>query len=172
MYNTSNSIINLELNDVEVKNFMVSLSFENYNKNNFDVKTGASFTSNNTTFSLAQDLNRKYTKQQYFTMFDVDISERLNFNTQFDFLVFTDDQFTEHQSFSLWNASVSYNLSKNKNNILKLVFIDLLDNNIDIYRRSTSNYFEETTSESLGRYVILSYTYKLNNQKRKKSKKN
>lgn len=169
LYNTSNSIINLELNDVEAKNFMVSLSFENYNKNNFDVKTGASFTSNNTTFSIAQDLNRKYTKQQYFTMFDVDVSKRLNFNTQFDFLVFTDDQFTEHQSFSLWNASVSYNLSKNKNSILKLVFIDLLDNNIDIYRRSTSNYFEETTSESLGRYAILSYTYKLNNQKRKKN---
>ena len=32
------------------------------------------------------------------------------------------------------------------------------------------NYFEETTTESLGRYIILSYTYKLNSSRQKKEK--
>ncbi len=59
---------------------------------------------------------------------------------------------------------------KKKNSIVKLVLIDLLDKNVDIYRNSTTNFFEETTSESLGRYVILSYTYKLNGSRSKKEK--
>ena len=100
-------------------------------------------------------------------MFDLDITEKLNFNTQFDYVIYTDDKFTSNQELPIWNASVSYAFSKN-NNILKLVLIDLLDKNIDLYRRSTQNFFEETTSESLGRYVILSYTYRLNGYKKKK----
>ncbi|MGJ8762205.1 MAG: hypothetical protein ACSHXA_16810, partial [Polaribacter sp.] len=57
-----------------------------------------------------------------------------------------------------------------KNNIVKLVLIDLLDKNIDVYRRSTLNYFEETNLQSLGRYVVLSYTFKINSGVKKVNK--
>ena len=165
-YSSSNSLVNLQLNEVTSKNFMFSLALENYNKSIFDVKAGASYSVNNTNFSILSDLDRQYSKQQYYSMFDLDITKKLNFNTQFDYIIFTDDKFDSNQELPIWNASLSYALSKN-NNIFKLVFIDLLNKNIDIYRRSTQNYFEETTSESLGRYVILSYTYRLNNQRKK-----
>ena len=68
-------------------------------------------------------------------------------------------------------VSLLWLLRKRKNNIIKLLLIDLLDKNVDIRRRSTINYIEEVTTESLGRYVILSYTYRLNNGKKKKKKK-
>ncbi len=171
LYATSNTMVNLELNNVTTKDYLFSLSFENYNKSKFDIKTGLSYNINNTVFSLVKDLDRKYTKQQYFSMFDYDVFKKFNINTQFDYIIFTDNKFENKQELPIWNASMSYSFSKN-NNILKLVLIDLLDKNIDIYRRSTANYFEETTTESLGRYVILSYTYRLNNNKRKgKAKK-
>jgi hypothetical protein len=38
----------------------------------------------------------------------------------------------------------------------------LLDKNIDVERKSTLNFFEETNLQRLGRYVVLSYTFKLN----------
>lgn len=171
-YSSSNSLVNMQLNEVKSKNFMFSLSLENYNKSVFDVKAGASYSINNTNFSILSDLDRKFSKQQYYSMFDLDITKKLNFNTQFDYVIYSDDKFTSNQELPIWNASVSYAFSKN-NNILKLVLIDLLDKNIDLYRRSTQNYFEETTSESLGRYVVLSYTYRLNgNRKNKKKSKN
>lgn len=53
--------------------------------------------------------------------------------------------------------------------MLKLVLIDLLDKNVDFERRSTANSFEETTSESLGRYVILSFIYRLGSGKKEKT---
>ncbi len=169
LYSITNSLVNLQLNQVKSKNYMFSLALENYNKSVFDVKAGASYSVNNTNFSILSDLDRKYTKQQYYSMFDFDVTKRLNVNTQFDYVIYTDDKFTSNQELPIWNASVSYAFSKN-NNILKLVLIDLLDKNLDLYRRSTQNYFEETTSESLGRYIVLSYTYRLNqNKKSKKS---
>ena len=169
-YSTSNSLINQELNEVTSRDYRFSGLLENTRKNKMDLKVGAEFSINNTSFSIEQDLNREYTKQQYFASADYNFANQLNVNTQFDYIVFSDDAFTSNQKLPLWNAAISYSFSEKKNSILKLVLIDLLNENVDIYRRSTTNYFEETTSQSLGRYIILSYTYKLNGSgTRKKS---
>ena len=95
---------------------------------------------------------------------DYDFTEKLNFNTQFDYFVFSDNQFATDLQLPIWNMAISYSIGNGPNS-LKLVFIDLLDKNVDFERRSTTNFFEETTSESLGRYMILSYTYRLGNRK-------
>lgn len=167
LYGTSNSIINLQLNNVTSKDFLLGLTLENNNKNVIDLKFGANYSVNNTSFSLEKDLARTYKKQQYFSNLDYDISKKLNVNTQFDYVIFTDNQFSSKQVLPIWNGAISYNFSNNKNNILKLVLIDLLNKNVDVYRRSTTNYFEETNSESLGRYIILSYIYTLRNGMKK-----
>ncbi|MBU2947805.1 outer membrane beta-barrel protein [Zobellia uliginosa] len=166
-FNTNNAIINFQLNEVTSKDFLFSATLENNNKSLVDLKAGAMYSVNNTSFSIERDLDRKYTKQQYFSMLDCDLGKKVNFNTQFDYFIYTDDAFASNENIPLWNATVSYSFSKQKSHVLKLLFIDLLDKNIDIYRRSTTNYFEETTSESLGRYFIVSYMHKLNSRPRK-----
>ncbi|WKB81869.1 outer membrane beta-barrel protein [Cellulophaga lytica] len=166
-YTSANSIVNLQTNKVKSTDIMLSLLLENNTKSTLDVKAGATYSTNNTTFSIENNLDRKYTKQQYFVMFDKDFTKKLSFNTQLDYLVFVDDKFKSNQKLPLWNSTISYAFSKNKSNILKLVLIDLLDKNINIERRSTINYFEETESESLGRYIILSFTHKLRGTKKK-----
>ena len=162
IYNTSSSIINQELNQIISRDYRFATILENIRKNKIDVKVGAEYSVNNTSFSIEQNLNRKYTKQQYFASADYSFTNKLNINTQFDYITFSDDAFTSNQKLPLWNAAISYSFSEKNNSILKLVLIDLLDKNVDIYRNSTTNFFEETTSQSLGRYIILSYTYKLN----------
>lgn len=166
-YTSANSIVNLQTNKVKSTDIMLSLLLENNTKSTLDVKAGVTYSTNNTTFSIENNLDRKYTKQQYFVMFDKDFTKKLSFNTQLDYLVFVDDKFKSNQKLPLWNSTISYAFSKNKSNILKLVLIDLLDKNINIERRSTINYFEETESESLGRYIILSFTHKLRGTKKK-----
>lgn len=103
-------------------------------------------------------------------MVDFDINKRFNFNMQLDYIFYDDKRFNIHQEIPILNSAVSYSLSK-ANNIVKLVFIDLLNKNINVSRRSTQNFFEETTLQSLGRYVVLSFTYKVNGGNKKNSKK-
>ncbi|WP_055444449.1 outer membrane beta-barrel protein [Lacinutrix himadriensis] len=167
-YNESTSLINQQLNDLVSKDFLLGFSLENSNKNLIDLKLGANYSVNNTSFSIEQDLNRTYRKQHYFSAVDYDFTEKLSFNTQFDYFVFSDNQFATNLHLPIWNMAISYTIG-NSHNILKLVLIDLLDENVDFERRSTTNYFEETTSESLGRYIILSYTYRLGSRNKKQS---
>ncbi|AUC20673.1 hypothetical protein BTO15_00440 [Polaribacter sejongensis] len=167
--NAANSIVNYELNNVVSKDYLTSLILQNNSKRKVDLKAGATYVVNNTSFSIENNLDRKFTTQKYFGMVDFDFSKRLNVNTQFDYLVYTDNKFLIQQEIPIWNAAISYALTP-KNNIIKLVLIDLLDKNIDVYRRSTLNYFEETNLQSLGRYVVLSYTFKINSGKKKINK--
>jgi len=174
-YRTSNSIIELELNDVISKSYLVGFSLENNNKNNIDLKAGANYSLNNTDFSVVQNLNREFVRQHYYTKFDYDITKKFNVNTQFDYFLYSDTRFDSNQKIPFWNASASYAITKNKNGIVKLLLIDILDRNIDIARKSNINYFEETTNQMLGRYFIVSYTHRINGGKpkrRNKSKKN
>lgn len=168
-YATSNAIVNLELNDVTSQDYIFNVSLENSNKSKFDVKTGGSYRINNTSFSLVSNLDRQFTQQQYYASFNFDATDKFNLNTQLDYFIFKDNQFTSNQEIPIWNAAFTYTFSRN--NILKLLLIDILNKNVDLFRRSTVNYFEETTTASLQRYVILSYTYKLNGGKRKTQKK-
>ncbi|PQJ75637.1 outer membrane beta-barrel protein [Polaribacter gangjinensis] len=159
-FNAVNSIINFNLNNVVSQDFSTNFIIQNNKKRNVDVKAGVFYSENNTSFSIENNLNRKFTTQKYFGMIDVDLIKKLNFNTQLDYIIYDDENFGIRQELPIWNAAMSYPLA-NKNHILKLVLIDLLNKNVDIFRRSTINFFEETTSQSLGRYIILSYTFKL-----------
>jgi len=65
---------------------------------------------------------------------------------------------------------MSYLFTKNNNAIVKLILIDILDKNVDIVRKSSINYFEETINQALGRYFIVSFTLRLNNNNNRKTK--
>lgn len=160
-FNSVNSIVNFNVNKVTSQDFTSNFIIQNNRKRNVDLKAGALYSVNNTSFSIENNLDRKFTTQKYFGMIDIDANKKLNLNTQLDYIIYTDRNFGIRQELPIWNAAMSYSLAK-QNHIVKLVLIDLLNKNIDIFRRSTINFFEETTSQSLGRYIILSYTFKLN----------
>lgn len=169
-FNKVNSIVNFTLNNVVSDIFDVRFVLENFKKKRFDAKIGANYNINTTRFSIETDLNRSFARQTYFGSFDMKVNKKINFNTQLDYIIYTDNLFSVRQEIPLWNASLSYFITP-KNHILKLVLIDALNRNIDIQRRSTLNFFEETTLQNLGRYVIISYSYKIGTGKRNKKKK-
>ena len=169
LHNSENSIIDSELNRVISNEYLVGLSLENNNKNSIDIKLGADYSINNTAFSVIKNLNRNYSKQHYFTKIDYDISKRLNINSQFDYYLYSDSDFNSQQKIPFLNASIAYLVSQKNNAILKLLFIDILDKNVEIVRKSNINYFEETTNQTLGRYFILSFSLRLNNQNNNKT---
>ena len=149
----------------------LNLKFENHDKRTFDLKFGAELILNNTNFSIEKDLNRKFSTQHYYTLFDYDINKKISLNTQFDYYKYTDSNFSPDTILPLWNSAVSYSFTAKKNNVIKLLLIDMLNRNIDIQRRSSVNFFQETVTESLGFYAVLSYTHRINSSKSKGSKK-
>ena len=96
------------------KDYLFSGLIENTRKNKIDLKIGADYSINNTSFSIEQDLDREYTKQHYFGSADYNFSNKLNVNSHFDYIIYADDAFASKQKLPLWNAAVSYAFSKKK----------------------------------------------------------
>jgi len=65
------------------------------------------------------------------------------------------------QSFLLWNASLGKKLFKKEEAEITLTAFDLLNNNTQVTRNITERYIEDSQTNILRRYFLLSFTYNL-----------
>jgi len=157
--NDYTTIIDGAYNDTNSKSTNIEVSFSNENKNKVDLNIGAKFDINKTTYSL-QGQDRDFFSQNYFTKFDWDITNSLSFNTQFDYTLYTDNNF-DSQNIPIWNMGLEYAFLKGKRGNLKFQVFDILDEDVGLVRTSTENYFEETFKKTLGTYAMVSFTYNI-----------
>jgi hypothetical protein len=68
-----------------------------------------------------------------------------------------------NQSYWLWNAGIGKKFLKNKSAELKLSVFDLLKQNQSISRTIDANYIEDSQSQVLQQYFMLTFTYSLKN---------
>lgn len=62
----------------------------------------------------------------------------------------------------LWNASISYQMLRSRSLTLSLKAYDLLAQQSNIRRTVTANYIDDSATNSLGRYVMVTVAYKFN----------
>jgi len=153
------TLIDNAYNETKSKSWNFGVSLSNENKNKLDVTIGTNYEINNTTYSL-QGKDRDYFKQNYYSKFELDMTNSLTFNTQFDYSLFTDNNF-DSQTVPIWNMAVEYAFMEAKRGNLKLQVFDMLNKDLGIVRTSSENYFEETFKQNLGTYAMLSFTYSL-----------
>ena len=165
-YNEYLSIINNLENETRSKNLGLELSLENDKKEVVDMMIGAKFNKDYTTFTSGNNADREYFKQSYFVNIDYNITDRLNFNSQFKYDIYTDSNFDSDQSFPIWNGSISYKLLKSKSLNASFSALDILNKSLGIIRNSSDNYFEETQKDVLGNYYMVSLIYQLGSGKK------
>lgn len=162
------AIIDGAYNDTESKSTGAGLSFSNINKNVVDVIIGANVDVTNTKYSLQEDTD--YLEENYYAKFDWDISNSINFNSQFNYTNYTNNN-SDSQSVSIWNAAVEYVFMRGKQGILKFQVYDILNKNVGLELRSTPEYYEEVVRKNLGTYAMLSFSYSLKPPTSKESKR-
>ena len=163
--------INDEINKTNSKNGTLGFSLNNDKKEKLDAAIGASWNINYTTYSSANNSDRNDLKQTYYIKSDWDISERFNFNTQFNYSIFSGSKFGTDQAVPIWNASISYSFLKAKSLNLRIRALDILNKSIGLVKKSSDNYYIETQREVLGTYYMLYLTYNLNGNKNPNAKK-
>ena len=67
------------------------------------------------------------------------------------------------QNFVLWNAGIAKKFFANDAGELRFTIFDILDQNQSTQRNATELYIEDTQSDVLQRYFLLSFTYTLRN---------
>lgn len=71
-----------------------------------------------------------------------------------------------NQNYVLWNASIAKKLFASQRGEIKISIYDLLNKNSGISRTTTSTYYQDTRSNVLQRYALLTFTYNFRQFKR------
>ena len=169
-YNKSIAFINAIKNNVDRITHTIDVSVENRNKDIVDAKTGARVTLNNTEYSLNSSLNQNFISTQYYTDLYIDFLKQWSFYTGLEYTVYNGDNFTDNPDIPIWKAHLSRRFLKGNKGLIKFSAFDILNQNIGINRTSQFNYIEDQRINSLGRYYMLSLSYKITRFGGKKKK--
>lgn len=104
-------------------------------------------------------LNNTYTAEANLTFL-----KNFQFSSNFDLLQYENKNNNFSQTIPLLNLSISRYLLKNKSGELKLSANNVFDKALGINQTASLNYFERQTTNSLGRYFMVSFIYSLNKQ--------
>ncbi len=140
-------------------NFRYSFRF----KETFDLSLTARLDRQLTRYTFDQPdqlfLNNSYTAEANLTFL-----RNFNLSSDFEFLQYEDRVRNETREIPLLNLSLSRFVFKNKAGEIKASVVNLLDKALGINQTASLNYFERQTTNSLGRYFLLTFTYALNKQ--------
>jgi hypothetical protein len=132
-------------------------------KETFDVSLSARLDRQLTDYEFNQPdqifLNNTYTAEANLTFL-----KNFQFSSNFDFLQYENSNNNFSQTIPLLNLSISRYLLKNKSGELKVSANNVFDKALGINQTATLNYFERQTTNSLGRYFMVSFIYSLNKQ--------
>ncbi len=138
-----------------------SFSFGNRKKNVVDWELGARWNYNQASYEIQSSFDQNYNRQDLFGLFTWFMPKSWVLSTEVEYQNFSNERFGQSDRFTLWQASISKSLMKNERLLLKLSVFDLLNQNTGIQRQNAFNYFEESRANALGRYAMLTATFKI-----------
>jgi hypothetical protein len=139
-----------------------TLTIDNRKKEKWDVMVGGSVQMTDARYSIQNALNNKYLDMAYFAEMRYNPTEKWNFAFKADITNYTAESFEEPILIPLLSGEISYYFLKNSRGVLSLQGMDLLNKNTGIQRISELNYLQERQTNMLGRYLMLTFKYRLN----------
>ncbi len=132
---------------------------------NFDQRRGEKFTwgvntllqYNLTTYDLQSTFNQAFYSNNISTDFEYKLTKKVSVRSDLNYAFWRGGGFD--RDIPLWNASMSYQFLKNNRGELRLAAVDLLNENVGITQTADVNYIQSQQINSLGRYILMTFTY-------------
>ncbi|MEX1239730.1 MAG: outer membrane beta-barrel family protein [Cyclobacteriaceae bacterium] len=157
------AVLNGEENDINQQTLGGNFQYNYEYKEIFDLTLSTRVDHRQTSYEFDQP-DQKFFNQTYGLESNVGFLKKYSLNVNFDYLIYVSRSMDFDQRIPLLNLSVSRFLLKNRSGELKLGVINLLDKALNVEQTANINYLELVTTDSLGRYFMLSFTYALNKQ--------
>ncbi len=161
-YNRGINIVDGIENEITNLSHRLSLTFDNRKKEKWDVNIGAGLTITDARYSIQESLNNVYYDISWFGEIRYTPNKKFDFKVTADVTNYNEQSFDESLIIPLIGSDISYFFMKNNRAALTLSGFDLLNRNTGISRTSEMNYLRERQSNIIGRYVMLSFKYRLN----------
>lgn len=162
---TYNRGINL-INGQENVNFNYGqeygLTLENRKKEKWDVAVGVNVSLSDARYTVQANLNNKYSNIGGFSELRFTPSGHWNTGLTMDVTRYNAQSFNEIVVIPLVKWEMQYHFLRARRGSIGLEVFDLLNRNTGVQRISELNYLQERRANIIGRYVMLSFKYRLN----------
>ncbi len=126
-------------------------------KFDFTLSSNSSYSKINNTLQTSS--NTTYLSQQSKLKITVNPWKGLVLQSEYTNTYYSGLTSAYNQSISLWNAAIGYKFLKDKQAELRLSVYDLLNQNNAISRTNTDSYIQDSQTNVLNRYYMLTFTY-------------
>ena len=162
-WNKGISIINSQDNINTSITHSVKLNIENRNKEKWHASIGGSVSHTNSKFSIAESMNNVYYNTSYFSELSYSPTDKWNIEADGKIVNYSSKSFAESFSIPLLNASVSYYFLKGNKATLTILASDILNKSTGIRQITEANYIMQQESNTLLRYYMLKFKYRIGN---------
>jgi hypothetical protein len=158
-----NNTINL-VNGIEdnVERFQPygSLSLENTNNEIISLRVSGRWDYNRNQFELSTDQNNDFKSQKYTATLLLNLPKSFYVDADWSYQIYSQDGFGNDNELQLLNASFSKGFMDDRLT-LKLSAFDILNQNQGLSRTITDTYIQQSITNSIQRYYMFSFIYKL-----------
>lgn len=149
----------LNYGDAQKYSFGLVLSSNISQNVDFTISSNSNFNSVQNT--LSSTLNNQYFNQNIKFRLNIIVGNGFVFNTDATYYSYSGLSSTFNQAYTLWNMAVAKKIFKAQTGEIRLSVFDLLKQNTSIQRNITTNYIEDTQSNVLQQYFMLTFSYNL-----------
>jgi hypothetical protein len=157
------ALLNDQQNEINQNTFGSTVRYTYRYKESLEVSLSADLDRQLTRYKFNQP-DQRFNNTSYSVESNWSFSKNYQFSGSLNYLIYESKSNDFSQKIPLLNLSISRFLLKNKSGELKLAVNNLLNKALGISQTADINYIERQTTNSLGRYFMISFTYALNKQ--------
>ena len=158
-YNNVPGLINTTINYAKTATGSLGLVFSSNISEKFDFTLSSNSSYSNINNSLQTSSNTTYFFQSSKLKMTANPWKGLVLQTEYSNMYYSGLTSSFNQSISLWNAAIGYKFLKNKQAEFRFSVYDLLNQNNSVSRTNTESYIQDSQTNVLNRYYMLTFTY-------------
>lgn len=163
-YNKGINLINTEKNTIQAFTHDIELSFDNRKKEIVDARIGGSVQYTQTQYSIASDQNADYIMQSVFADVSLTPDSLWRIDMDADIQMYRIIGSDEVTTVPMLTAEISRYFLKNNRGTITVKAYDILNKNTGITQSTAYNYLSTMQSNTMNRYFMLSFKYRINKQ--------
>lgn len=161
IYSESITMIQGQANGITKTTLGGSIRYNYSLKEILTVDLGATLSHQQTLYDFSSP-DQVYFNKTYSAESNLNFLKHYQLNAAFEYLIYNSETTNYNQTIPLLNLSISRFILKNKSGELKVGVNNLLDKSLSVTQTANDNYLQQETTNNLGRYYMVSFTYAIN----------
>lgn len=158
-YTTIPGLINADINYAKTATGTLGLVLSSNISEKFDFTISSNSSYSNINNTLQTSSNTTYFSQNSRIKVTLNPYKGIVLQSEYTNTYYSGLTSAYNQSISLWNAALGYKFLKNKQAEIRLTVYDILNQNNSVSRTNTDSYIQDSQTNVLNRYYLVTFTY-------------